>query len=326
MMKVGSIKGLNENYQPICEIDDFISLIWHQKYYEVGNFELHTTTFIKDLRYIICNSFTDAGIVESVELDGTKIVYKGRFLKCLLERKIIHKPTIYENKTTEYIAKDLVREYAGQAIGIESGEALGNPISIQITGVNLMEYIDEILREQELSSYIHYDYLTNNKTFKVFKGTDKTVTKPPLSTNFDNIYNFKYIKDERKGKNFAYVAAEEIEGRERTIITVDQSNGSEKIEIWVDAGDIQREVYENGASKTIPEKTYLEMLKQRGIETLAEYRADDSIDFTSDDDLELGDKRIFKDSQTGLLIERRVVEIITGIEDNRVNKEYVFEL
>ena len=87
-----------------------------------------------------------------------------------------------------------------------------------------------------------------------------------MSKEFENIYSFTYTNDRSNFKNFAYVAGEES-GKNRIIVTVDKRIGDEeKLEIYVDARDVQSEYTdEAGEQQTMTETEYKEALYQRGI-------------------------------------------------------------
>lgn len=319
--------ALDANFTPLAVIDNFESFIWHEKYFTVGSFEMHIGYKIDNFVYVYNKDFKEAGVVEEINITDNKFIYKGRFLKSLLDNKVIHKTMIYENKTVEFIAKDLVREFAGQEILVEPIVNLGTAISIQVTGDNLLEFIDKLLETQELGCYIDYDYVNNTKTFRVFKGLDSTLTKPPLSQNYENIFSFNYFLNKQNVKNFAYVAGEATGSKTRKIIEVDirKNPEEEKRELWVDARDLQSEKYnEDGSSETIPEAQYLEMLKQRGLEKLSEYQIEETIEIQPNDTFEIGEKRVFK--AQNLMTEQRVTEIITAFEENAIKKDAVFGL
>lgn len=300
-------------------------MIWHEKYFTVGNFELHIGKQIEEMAYLYSKDFKEVGVVEDIQITENKIIYKGRFLKCLLENKVIHKTKNFTEKSPEFICKNIVEEFAKQSIIVEPVLGIGTNISVQVTGDNLLEFIDKTLETQGLGCFIEYDYLNNIKIFRIFEGKDCTKTKAPLSKNYENIIDYTYNKSIKNVKNYAYVAGEEKDEKPRVIATVDISNGEEKRELWVDARDLQREQYnEDGSTTTYSKEEYLEMLRQRGIEKLAEYQIEETVDIEHNDSFEIGEKRIFKSGR--ILTEQRVTEIITAIENNTIKKDIVFGL
>jgi hypothetical protein len=118
-----------------------------------------------------------------------------------------------------------------------------------------------------------------------------------------------YTRSAGDYRNFAYVAGEG-EDADRIIVTVDQTNGNPRKELWVDARDLQRE-------KDDTDTTYQAKLIQRGKEKLAQYPIAESADFsvlTSNtliyrEDYDLGDLGTVIDQETGIKYTARVEEI-----------------
>lgn len=316
---------LNSAFQPIGILDNFESLIWDDKYFSCGNFEFHAPYSLGNASYIYDNSEDQVGVIESIEKENMKHVYKGRLLKCLLSNKVINSTCTYTKKSTEYIVKDLVRRFAGQNIEIEENQNRGLVIdTLQVTGDNLMEYTDSLLEDSELGARIELDFATGELTYKVYEGIDNT-SKMPMSKEFENIYSFTYTNDRSNFKNFAYVAGEDS-GKNRVVVTVDKRVGDEeKVEIYVDARDVQSEYTdEAGEQQTMTETEYKEALYQRGIEKLAEYQIQETIDIDPKDRFQLGEKRTFRDGN--LISVQRITERIMAYEDNTVKQSVIFGL
>lgn len=320
------MKALNSEFIPIAEVDIYESLILHLKYYKCGSFELYSNMVIPGLAYCYMDEFpgNNVGIVESISI-GNGVTYSGRLLKQLLSNKVIHKTKTFYKKTPEQIAKALVAEFALQDIVIEEDKGLGTQITIQVTGENLLEFCDKILETQDLGCEVIYDYVTNEKVFRVFKGADNT-QYAPLSTNFENIAEYQYKSDRSSFKNYAYVAGEVQEGQPRAMVEVDMRKGNEeKRELWVDARDLQSEVEnDNGEMERVSQEEYENMLYQRGAEKLLEYNSEESCVISPKIDLSIGELRCFKDDETGIESEQRVVELIYAKEGNSIKQDIVW--
>lgn len=310
------MKILDKNFNPIYELDDYQSLIWHEKYYGCGEIEIHVPKMLEGAYYIYNNDLKETAIIESYKRDSTKVVYKGSLLKALLRNRIVSIPTLYANKTAEFIAKDLVTRYGGQNIKVAPTKNLGTSIEyVQLLGENLLEYIDTLLCTQELGCYIYYDYLTAELIFDVFKGEDNTINKRPLSKDFETILDATYSEDMKSYKNFAYVGGEQRADGSRLVVPVDRRTNPEEParELWVDAAGVRKEILNPDGSKTIlTDAQYRQALISKGIEELSGYNISDQIDIINQETLELGEKRVYKDDY--VITEQRVVEIMTGYE------------
>ncbi len=130
--------SLTITLEAIC--DSFSSLIWDIEYYRCGQFEVYIAASPRSIEILrtgrIVGRDDDSqhfGIIESVQIDtdienGDYITVRGRFLMCLLERRIIH-PTLSFTSQTSYA--DIVRTAVTQnALQSDSrripGLSLGN--------------------------------------------------------------------------------------------------------------------------------------------------------------------------------------------------------
>lgn len=319
---------MNENFTPIAEVDKYESLILHQKYFSCGNFELYVSNVIPNMRYCYMYEFAggNVGIVEKTVIEDNRVTYTGRLLKQLLANKVISYTKAFYKKTPEQIVKALVSEFAGQRITVEENKGLGSPVTIQVTGDNLMEFCDSLLETQDLGCEVIYDYINDKIIFRVYQGADNS-SFVPMSKNFENITSFKYTHDSSDIRNFAYVAGEVQEGQPRTIVTVDlrEDPQDEKLELWVDARDLQSEIQnDDGEIIEIPQEEYEEMLVQRGIKKLQEHKVAEECDIIPAIDLTIGELRYFVDKKSGIESIQRVVELIQAKENNTVRQDAVW--
>lgn len=330
----------------ICGIlDDFSSLIWNRKYYECGNLKLQVgINYLHQLdgtKYIYCKNFREMGVLETFNYkqkeSGTTLEYSGRFLESILGDRVIDHTMNFIDKTTEEIVRCLVEEFAinvSESRKIKNlvlGEYknLGNKKTIQITGDNLLDKIYELCKEDELSISLDFDFEAKKSTFNVWKGLDRRDTQninswAIFSNNFENLTDDSYSFDKTKHKNFAYVYGEG-ESDKRFLVEVDNTNGSERKELYVDARDLQKD-------ESMSESEYIEMLKARGFEKLEECNLVETSTFTVNPlsnlkyktDFDLGDYAIYRNDELGILLENRIVEVSESFEDGNNKIDVVF--
>lgn len=103
--KIPDVWILNESFQKIDLIDDYTSLIWSRRYYEVGDFELYVRVTDKNLRllnvdlsttvrFIMRNDTKEVMRIEKIEIstdaeEGDFITASGRDLRCLLYQRCL---------------------------------------------------------------------------------------------------------------------------------------------------------------------------------------------------------------------------------------------
>lgn len=324
---------LNDSFEIIKVVDDFSSLIWRRKYYEPGNFELHCPhELFADLsgaKYVCRPDREEIGIIENYGINSPTCFAKGRFLEALLADKVIHptakfRPSQSFSSKHESIARALISTFMPdiQLSTINLPE-IGDAITTQVTGDNLMEYIYELLGTVEASCSITCDLINRVLTFNVWHGADCSGSVI-FSQEWDNLKSFAYEYSDKDFKNYAIVAGAG-EGSERKCAVVDQAGDYKRRELFVDARDIQPEDDES-------DEEYTERLRQRGREKLAEYKPVESCECLIDTqsslkyrtDFDLGDVCTVKDDQHGIICRKRITECEEVYENGSFTLSVVF--
>lgn len=335
---------LDENFIPCGIIDNFSSLSWTRRYYDVGSFNLQITISdymkIKNAKYIYSNSFIETAKIEAVNyingVNDINVQLSGRFLEILLNDRVINN-TQNLNNTTENNCRNLVNNFAinpsvssRKIPKVRLGEAhgLGKKYIMQVTGEELMTELYTLAKQDELSIRLRYDFVNDEIIFEVWQGLDRTDKQTTntfaiFSRNFENILDDNYSMDYTKQKNFAYVYGEG-EGEQRFLIEVDNTNGEERKELYVDARDLQQD------DMTLNE--YKDALRNRGIEKLNECNKVETSDFQIDPfsnliygkDFDLGDLCTYKNEELGILIDNRIVEVSEVYENGNKKIDVIF--
>lgn len=229
-------------------IDNSKSIIWHDVYYGVGDFEIYAPCTQENIdalavgNYITRYNSRNVGIIEKIEVtynpqDGRMIVAAGRFAKSILDRRLIFKlsghsvsPTFLSGNV-ESAARSLVADNAiscafdtgrnmpelvlGASAGITKKiiDNDGYSADKQVTYKELLSYSDGLLEEYELGAYCMLD--NNLKlAYTVFEGADRSVDNTAgnqpvvFSQDFDNLLSSEYQYDNTKLKNAALIGGE----------------------------------------------------------------------------------------------------------------------
>lgn len=229
-------------------IDNSKSIIWHDVYYGVGDFEIYVPCTQENIdalavgNYITRYNSRNIGIIEKIEVtynpqDGRMIVAAGRFAKSILDRRLIFKlsghsvsPTFLSGNV-ESAARSLVADNAiscafdtgrnmpelvlGASAGITKKiiDNDGYSADKQVTYKELLSYSDGLLEEYELGAYCMLD--NNLKlAYTVFEGADRSVDNTAgnqpvvFSQDFDNLLSSEYQYDNTKLKNAALIGGE----------------------------------------------------------------------------------------------------------------------
>ena len=284
---------LNISLEAVC--DSFSSLLWDIEYYKCGEFEVYIAASSRNIEIFQTGRIVGRdddkehfGLIESVELetdaeDGDYLIVKGRFLMCLLERRIIY-PTLNFTTMTTYgaIIQKAVEHNAlvsgnrlipGLKLGEIQGACWSQTTKLQVSYENLMEWVYTICEKIGGTANIRLSKIANEQyemIFELLQGEDKSMMqeKNPhivFSDSYNNLLSFTYFTDASVKKNFAYVLGKgEGEQRKRTTCFTDSEPALlDRYEVYVDAKDISDEEQENGETKPISDSEYIELLKEK---------------------------------------------------------------
>lgn len=302
------------------------SIIWHRKYFEPGEFEIHTPITPENVRlYKITNivwlqGAIEAGVIEDLKLEETsninEIIVKGRFLESYMDRRIIY-PTVNFEGYTEVGMRYLLDNLLSPFPYVELGELQGyeDEVNFQCTWKNLLDYETKLAKGSNLGFRFRPDFTARKIYFEIYKGYDRTRSQhvrsyTEFSDDFDNINSAAYTINDQLEKTVAYVAGEG-EGEQRTIVIVGDNEGTgyARREIYVDARDI--------SSEDLTQEQYEAALTQRGIEKLNENMLSTSLEcvtiplgnFKYKTNYDLGDVVTTRKSNWGVGQDLRITEI-----------------
>lgn len=342
---------LNKDFQTMGPIGLFSTVLWYRRYYSPGIFELHVPAkyfdLINDGRYLYRNDRTELGVIREVNFmrgeKGEKTAYcKGYFAEHLLNNNVIY-PTFSQTGTPETLARSVLDRYVinpGSTdrkiknIRLGTIRGGGSSITLQNTGDHVGDRLYDTLKTQEMSQRLVFDYLENSLTYEVWQGLDRRDSQDKnswaiFSDSFRNIKNAQYDRDESDHKNFAYVAGEG-EGSARKVVEVDirQSPDEERLELWVDARDLQQ----HSDTVNYTDAQYRNLLFQRGLEKLADYAVIEKVDSDVDPaanlvygtDFDLGDLCTYRYSDVNIECSKRITEIQEVLEGSRRTLSVIF--
>lgn len=289
---------LSITLEAIC--DSFSSLLWDVEYYSCGAFEVYIAASPQNIEIFQTGRIVGRdddkehfGLIESVEIqtdaeDGDYLIVRGRFLMCLLERRIIY-PTVNFTKETSYsdIIKSVVlfnavvsgvRRIPGLSFGTATGSCWEQKTKLQISYDNLMRWVYTICEKIGGTANIRLSKKTDKQyemILELSQGSDRSIMqeeKPHIvfSDGYNNLLSFSYSTDISVQKNFAYILGKG-EGEERKRTTYFENTEPaflDRYEVYVDAKDMSDEEQKNGETKQIPEAEYIELLKEKGKQSI----------------------------------------------------------
>lgn len=286
---------LDRDFNILGLCDNYKSIIWSTRYFEIGDFELYLPAIddnillLKEDLYVVRDKdiildgskviYENVMVIERIQIttsveDGNYLIVTGRCLKSLLSRRIVWYQTTLTGKF-ENVIRNIINENAinpsiaarkidklilGTAIGITER------VSRQVTGDNLASFIIELCTAYGVGWDIYiYD---GNFVFILYKGVDRSYRQSEnprveFSPEYDNLNTSDYQFDKTNYKNVALVAGEG-EGLNRKTVTVGNASGLDRYEMYVDS----RNSSTNDGK--ISETEYNNLLAEEGNETLSE--------------------------------------------------------
>ena len=343
---------LDEKLNTVAIYDYYKSIIWSNRYYKTGDFELQIPLVgdVKDKMrqdyYIYRDVDYKDGIIERPKIiervetvenaSENSLLVSGRDVTSLLERRVIY-PTEILSGNYETCILNLINNHAINpsdpkrvinTIAIDNTGRIDDTIDAQVTGDTLLKYIEDVSVDYKIGFRMDLDKNQKKFIFKVYKGTKRTDNNPVIiSRDFNNLVKSNYVNDKQTYKNMAIVAGSG-EGVDRKVVRLnDELSGLERRELFVDAKDLSNT---DSEGQTIPESEYMEHLRQRGSEKLSENKIDitNSCEaetngvFVYNKDYFLGDEIVCEGYMT---FKERIVETTESDTATGIKTELTFE-
>lgn len=341
------------NFQGILE--NYSSLIWRRKYSKCGEYELHcsltmeTLNLLKKGNIIWKKDDLEAAYIEYRNLrqdrEGKEVLaIKGKFLTGYLGRRIVW-GTENLNMTSELAVRELINKNAIDPTNIDRkielvalGEVKGytQETNIQTSYKNLLETVEEIANTSELGIRTLLDIENKQMLFDIYEGLNRTanngINDPAIfSQEFENILEQEYTDSLTNYRNTVLVAGEG-EGSEREFISLENGQGLDRYEMFVDARDLQSTKTVNEEEIPIPIQEYRKMLEDRGVSKLSEHKEietfDNKVNLNSNlvykEDFDLGDVVTCTSKKWGITIDTRITEIEEVYEESGKQINVVF--
>lgn len=339
---------LDKTFKPIALIDNAASVIWADRYYDTGDFEIYIPASLKNLsilqeEYYVKRMDSDMiGIIEKINLktdieNGDYLTVSGRDLKSILGRRIIWNQSNLSGKV-EMILRQLINENvinptiaARKIPNVKLGSIKGftETADFQVTGDNLLDKVIELCKAAEIGWKVTLDEEVQ-LVIEFYQGTNRSYSQSAnpyvvFSPTFDNLLTTETQQDITTYKNAALVAGEG-EGSARRTVALGTASGMSRRELYVDARDISSNDGEITSSQ------YTELLKQRGSEKLAAAvktlgvsgTAETALTYKLNEDYFLGDT-VAVENEYGIKANSKILEVIECEDQNGLSIIPTFE-
>ena len=306
----------NSDLDRVLSIFTWISLLWEDEYNGYGNFllELQQTdqlgTLIRPDMFVMADDCNKPMIITSIVVENNTIVAKGHLATYLLTKRV--SDTVIANTNAESAMRGLVNNMS-PFVGLSLGDLKNIPdvFAAQTSDQSVFEYCRIISEYADVGFYIR----KQNKTllFECYKPGLNANAK--YAVKYGNLGEISYTNSVADFYNVAIVAGMG-EGDDRITVTVGDTASSSygRAEMYVDAKDLQQE---EGQSQ----QDYLDTLRLRGLESLAEVGAIENVEFNVDDDRsKLGDIITVLLDELGINLVARVTKLSIKSQRNTITK------
>ena len=283
---------LNQEFVTIALIETYESMIWTDRYYAFGDFEIYTHVnkdILRDAQLDYYLFFPksekmmiiDEHIITSDAEIGNYLTIRGRSLESILDRRIIWAQTIlsgnFQNEVLRLLNENVINPTdPSRKISNFIFEPSTDPeitsltIDAQFTGTTIYDAIRSLCEDRKIGFKIILNDL-NQFVFSFYKGKDRSYAQDinpfvVFSPSFDNIINSNYLETNRVMKTAALVAGEG-EGLDRKTTAIGGGSDLDRRELFVDARDISSDTQDG----TLDEQQYEAQLVQRGNQRMTEY-------------------------------------------------------
>lgn len=254
---------LNKNLEAIGIIDAYRSLIWSERYVEIGDCELYLPAdaynidLLKKDRYLYRDSDHMVCRIDYVEIttdseEGNYLIVKGSDTKKLCDQRVITKTMFCKGSVETFLrkmitdtiispsdsARKMKKSNGNDLVALATATGLTEKMDCQATWDNVGEKIREICETYGFG----YRFRLSSDILQasIIKGTDRR-NSVIFSDAYENLSSTDYIDDKTNMGNTAVVGGEG-QGSKRTVVTLGTYSGTDRYEIFQDSDAISRSV------------------------------------------------------------------------------------
>jgi hypothetical protein len=337
------IRLFDDQFNPLCEIDDFESLVYVRKHYGAGEFTLvldphacHASLFKnKDYFLVVDKDPRKSGIIrffEQSDDEESKLEIRGFTLESVLNRRLVIPPDGQAYDVISGSAETAIKHYVGNHVTapvdparvfanftMAADQNQGVPAKKYARYDELLSVISEIGEQSKMGFEVLFDLESKSLIFDVVPGEDHAVgsASPVIfSMEYTNLESQTFTVDALKEKTTAYVGGGGEETSRPVIVVGGSAVGLARIETFVNASSA--EVVDLSDIGT------QELVSMNLIETIAGVALDSMGPFTYGVDYSLGDEVTVVNSSNGEAVTVQIVEVKETIEEDGHEVELIF--
>lgn len=225
----------DKTFTPVGVTDIYESVIWTERYYECGDFEIYTAATTKLIRllkedYYVRSSESDyTMVIEHVKIEedvenGDKLIVSGRSLESILDRRIIWdnikiQGTVVEGFQQIFDANIINPENSKRKVSnfVFDTPTDASILSAQLVasyyGSTILEAVQSVCQQLGFGFRIYFETSSKILHFQLFNGLNLSADKAKNQNNkvvifspkFDNLISSNYELDREPYKNVTLV-------------------------------------------------------------------------------------------------------------------------
>lgn len=292
---------LDAQFRRLYILEDYISLIWTERFSEGGDFDLVSTP-TPDLMAILNEAvYLDLGGAERPERqlmeittdvcvtdwkNGNNLVLKGRTLDWKLHSRIVRNETFIWGDIQTEVARMIEEAISDPDRAIENLVFVYSDISeVTVTSYFYGEFVDNAIQQlcqsKQLGFYVVHNKVSNLLEFRLREGRDRTPSQSvnrvvSFTSSLNNLLKSTFTNGVEPYRNVCFVMGEPNEYGLSPILEIGRAQGEKRKELFYRP---------NIPRGTLGENEYLYLLVQKGEEELAKHPKlktfDGQIDSTS---------------------------------------------
>ena len=244
--------------QLVGVVESFEYLRWTRRYTQCGAFELKAIATPDNIALLTLGHLLwksddeEVGIIEHLEMaqaDKETITVSGRFATSLLARRIIWGAETL-NGDLSACALQLINNHLimpsdtnRQISSISfASSALGVTVNTQVSYKNLLDTVIGLCDASDRGIKTVFDPSTGNLSVALYNGA---VSQAVFSREYENLTTQIYTQSAVDYANTALIGGEG-EGASRVLVSIADSAGEARLEVFVDAKDLRQEDFGAG--------------------------------------------------------------------------------
>lgn len=269
---------LNDQFESVKVIDDYISLVWTERYAKPGEFSLEVHA--KDLaRYMLVPGYylwrKETSVVMCIEYirlntdsrDGNTVIAKGRSMESYLDRRVVMEKLTFDETVVRVVLETILNRNilrpsdsyrsAPMTVADFPPEVETDTFSGDFQGETVGDVLDEICESLGYGYSLIMNIQTGVPHFRFFKGADRSWAqdKNPwvvYSPKLDTLLTSEFVLDQSESGTAFVICGEEecqtinpstgdvFDWPQVWVSTDDDSTGWNRREVFIDGSGISR--------------------------------------------------------------------------------------